>query len=546
MKYLVVILMTAVITQAGVIHPHLAEKLEVLQEDESIAAIVHMKAQADLLILPRGTPKAEKIQYLMDFAEQHQADLINYLESLGNQVIINQTWWIFDGLMFTSTREIIERVAARADVDFVIDDFVIQLDTKVVETRTPGWNIDKVDAELCWDDGYTGAGVIVGNMDTGVDVSHAAFGGRWVPGGWYDAVNGQPNPYDDHGHGTHTMGTLCGGDGNGPFTDDIGVAPGATFIAAKCFNSGGSGQSSWIHNAFSWFAGQDATVCSNSWGSSSTTSTAFWNDCINLRNMDIYPVFSIGNTGPYPGSAGTPGNFPIVTGVGSTNSSDNLASSSGRGPAPNQSPWNSPSNWGRPDWNLTKPDISAPGVSVRSSVPGGGYGYMSGTSMACPHVAGAVALCLEKNAALDYFAIYNYILDEADEPPQGAPYPNNNYGWGRLNCYSTLTAVPVGVEEVESPQPITELGFSLTPNPVASYLTLNLQIPVRNSINVNIYNVAGRFIRTLASNRSLDYGNHNLTWNLRDVNNKTVANGVYFVMLETTTDRISKKIVVAR
>jgi bacillopeptidase F len=90
-----------------------------------------------------------------------------------------------------------------------------------------------VSAPLCWNDGYDGSGIVVGNIDTGVDHDHPCFGTRWVSGGWYDGVNGQPDPYDDHGHGTHTMGTICGGDGNGPFADDVGIAPGAQFIAAK-------------------------------------------------------------------------------------------------------------------------------------------------------------------------------------------------------------------------------------------------------------------------------------------------------------------------
>ena len=237
MKYLLAIITTVIIAQAGIIHPQLAEKLEVLNENETIEVIVHMKAQADLTTMPKGTPKAEKIQYLQYFAAQHQADLIGYLESLGDKVTINQTWWIFDGLMFTSTEDIIEAVAAREDIDYVIDNFdsyITPLNKgEEIEPRTPEWNISIISADLCWNDGYTGAGIVVGNIDTGVEESHPAFGGRWVPGGWFDGINGQPNPYDDHGHGTHTMGTICGGDGNGPFADDIGVAPGANFIAAK-------------------------------------------------------------------------------------------------------------------------------------------------------------------------------------------------------------------------------------------------------------------------------------------------------------------------
>ena len=451
MKYILSILILLGFAGAGMIHPQLAEKLGNLNNNETIAVIVHMKAQADLTIMPKGTTKAEKLLYLKEFAREHQAELLSYLRSQDDKIKNLRTFWIFNGMVLTTTKDLIKKIAQREDVDYVIDDFIVKIDTKVDpkqsqvdDTRAPEWNITTVSAPQCWNDGFDGAGIITGNIDTGCEVSHPAFHGRWVSGGWYDAVNGQSTPYDDHGHGTHTMGTICGGDGNGSDPNDIGVAPGANFIAAKAFDSNGSGQSSWIHDAFQWYGTQNVQVCSNSWGSSST-STEFWQDCLNLRNLGIYVVFAIGNSGPGSGSATAPGNFPTVTGVGATDSGDNIASFSGRGPAPNQSPWNDTQYWERPDWNRTKPDISAPGVNIRSSIPGGGYqGGWDGTSMATPHVAGAVTIMLQKNPALDYNTIYNILLDYADHPSQGSPYPNNNYGWGRLNCYAALNAVPSG------------------------------------------------------------------------------------------------------
>jgi bacillopeptidase F len=233
------IFITATIVIAGVIHPQLADKLSLLDNNEPFQVIVHMKAQADLSSLPKETTKTEKILYLQEFAKSNQANLINYLESFGENVTIDQTWWIFNGLMFTSTKDIIEAVAKREDVDYVIDNFNCYIDVEHEKheantgARTPEWNISKIMADSCWNYGYDGTGIIVGNIDTGVDINHPCFGNRWVPGGWYDGINGQPDPYDDHGHGSHVMGIICGGDGNGPFVDDIGVASGANFIAAK-------------------------------------------------------------------------------------------------------------------------------------------------------------------------------------------------------------------------------------------------------------------------------------------------------------------------
>ena len=104
----------------------------------------------------------------------------------------------------------------------------------------PERNIDQVKADSVWAEGYTGQGIVVGTIDSGVEYNHPAFGGRWrSTDGWYDPYNDSTLPYDDQGHGTHAMGSICGGDGPGPYPDDIGVAPGATFIAAKGFSSDG-------------------------------------------------------------------------------------------------------------------------------------------------------------------------------------------------------------------------------------------------------------------------------------------------------------------
>jgi bacillopeptidase F len=251
-------------------------------------------------------------------------------------------------------------------------------------------------------------------MDTGVDITHPALEGKWLSPYWYDAVNNQPNPYDDNGHGTYTMGIILGGDGFGPFEKDIGVAPGAKFVACKIFNADGSGYSSWIHSGFQkileWKSqGVPIVAVSNSWGSIVTTSTEFWQDCLNWKNAGIIPVFAIGGGGPTPGSANTPANFPIVIGVGSTDQNDNIASFSARGPAPNQSPWNNTQYWPRPDWNLTKPDISAPGVNVYSSIPGGGYASWNGTSMACPSCCWCNCNPLSKKSKFNIYRCIQFI-----------------------------------------------------------------------------------------------------------------------------------------
>lgn len=538
-RYTVILLVAVIIASAGYVHPQLAEILEKVNNNVPIDVIVHMKKQADWSNVPENTAKAEKLLYLQNLAEQDQQEALAYLATLNEKVSVLTTWWIFNGFMMSAPRDVIETIAVREDVDFIIDDFVVYLEDVKVERieemsdRSPTWNITKVSAPLCWDAGYDGTGIIVGNMDTGVYVSHAALIGKWT-GDWYDAVNGQPAPYDDHGHGTHTMGTTCGGDGNGSFTNDIGVAPGCQFMAAKCFNSSGSGQSSWIHNSFQWYAGQNAVVVGNSWGSSSTTSTAYWNDCINWRNLGIYPVFSIGNTGPGSGTAGTPGNYPTVTGVGGTDSNDNMYYYSGRGPAPNQYPWNDTQYWGRPDWNFIKPDIAAPGQSVPSSLPNGGYGNMSGTSMACPHVTGAAAICLQKDPTVEYDTLYQILLDNADHPAQGGSYPNNNYGWGRLNCYAALSAFP-GVREQKSDVSVNSINvFPMISRGTPYTIAYAMKAPT--GARVSVFNASGQSIM------ERDYGTVNGMGEISLELNRC-AQGIYFITVETDVATTTHKVI---
>jgi subtilisin family serine protease len=373
-------------------------------------------------------------------AQNSQAPLVADLAQFGNAAVVNEQFWVINGLHLLASPDVIRWLSTRKDVAVIYDDapvFLIDAGSEAtgggIDTP-PRWNISKVSAPTCWSAGYDGTGVIVAQTDTGVDASHVALQGRFS-GYWHDSINGQSSPYDDNGHGTHTMGTILGQNG-------IGVAPGATFVAVKVLSGGGSGSSSQTLNGMQWIANLAATVdikvMSASWGSSARTDDWVWNTCQTYKSIGILPVFANGNDGPGSGTVGSPGDYPLVLGVGATDSSDNIASFSSRGPAPNQSPWNVSSNWFRPDWNLTKPDLSAPGVNIYSCWPGGGYQTLQGTSMATPHVAGAVAILCQANPNLDPTTMYQMLLEGSDQPSQGQPYPNQNYGWGRLNVFQAL------------------------------------------------------------------------------------------------------------
>lgn len=438
----VVLLCTAAL--AGYIEPNLERKLLTVEPDEYITINIHLQERPDLTVFPASTTPEEKVVYLKDFAARTQAELLGYIDALGINVTDIHAWWISNVITLRARPGVIPMIAQRSDVDYVVEDMIVEIDRTVSEpdAMAPAWNIAKVMADSCWNAGFDGRGVVLGNIDTGVYTSHSGFGGRWrTVNGWFDGVNGQPTPYDDHGHGTHTMGTICGGTYSGT---EYGVAKGAPFICAKALNASGQGNSMTTRPCMQWLANlgsQSARAVGNSWGfSGNPTILEYWDDVINLRNLGIYMIFSIGNDGSGSGTAGPPGNFPTVIGVGATDNADNIASYSSRGPAPNQSPWNETRYWPRADWNLIKPNLSAPGSNVTSFSPSGGTATMSGTSMACPHVAGAAGILLQKNPTLDFTQIYNLLLDNIDRPSQGGTYPNNNYGWGRLNVWKALRA----------------------------------------------------------------------------------------------------------
>jgi hypothetical protein len=245
------------------------------------------------------------------------------------------------------------------------------------------------------------------------------------------------------------MGTMVGGDGPGPFTPDIGVAPGAEWIAAKGCEDFSCTESSLISGGQFLLAPTDLQgqnpdpskrpdVINNSWGSDDPNDTFFKGVVDAWRAAGIVPVFAIGNAGEFGcATAGTPGNFAEVIGVGATDINDEIAYFSSRGPAPD----------GR-----VKPDVTAPGVNVTSSVPGGGYEAFDGTSMATPHTAGTIALMLSAKPSLrgQFDAIAGTLegtaLDHFDDSCGGDPSgdPNNVYGDGRIDALAAVQLVKTG------------------------------------------------------------------------------------------------------
>jgi hypothetical protein len=476
----------------GKLTPELESQLAIRGEQEKVYVIVRMIREYPYENV-KNLSISTKANTFREIALNSQKPLIDYLKQFPDKVEIVRQFWVFNGFHMKATKDIIEEVALRNDVWFISHNKIFKIPPLKKETapscRGIEWNIQKIKADSCWAAGFTGKGVVIGHIDTGVYPDHEALQGKST-GYWFDGISGEPLPYDDHNHGTHTLGTILGGDGFGPFENDIGVAPDAKYVCAKGFNSKGWGTYESLDPCFEFMADLkviiDIRAVSNSWGDDNSTALDFWPHCETWKSLGIFPVFANGNSGPGTGSACTPGNYPFVIGVGATDINDNIASFSSRGPAPDLDPWNNPVNWYRPDWNLIKPDISAPGVHVRSAIANGNYAYYQGTSMATPHVCGAVAILCQKNLFLTPEELYNIFTNNADEPSQGAPYPNNTYGWGRLNVWKALQATT----EMDIPY-VTYISHRLTDPPPGGNNNGQFDPRERAEVIVGIKNIGG-------------------------------------------------------
>jgi serine protease AprX len=324
------------------------------------------------------------------------------------------------------------------------------------------WNIAKIRTPEVWSTfDITGTGIVVAGNDTGVQWDHPAlinnyrgWNGSQVDHkyNWLDAINNVSTPYDDNGHGTHTLGTVMGDD---RVTNKIGVAPGAQWIACRNMDNGYGTPATYLEclefflapypmggNPSQGDTSKAPHIINNSWycpleeGCSHDTLL----DAVNsLRAAGIMVVAAAGNFGPACTTINSPpAIYDASFSVGATNSNDGIASFSSRGPITIDSS------------NRLKPNISAPGVGIRSSVTLGTYTQMSGTSMASPHVAGAVALLwsavpdlLGNIEATEYTITQTGVPRTTSQTCGGIPgtqVPNNTYGWGRLDIFSAVSA----------------------------------------------------------------------------------------------------------
>ena len=247
-----------------------------------------------------------------------------------------------------------------------------QPDDSASEDANVPWGVARVDAPSAWPKGR-GEGVKIAVIDTGIDCAHPDLRCDFSAG--MNILDPGSDPRDDNEHGTHVSGTIAG---RGTGAEGVfGVAPRATLMPVKVLDADGAGSLSDIVKGISWATKAGADVINMSLGGPNG-SAALERAVAKAIKAGVVVVCAAGNSGPDPDTVGFPGGYPGVIAVGASDRQDGVAPFSSRGDAV---------------------AFIAPGVNIRSTVPGGGYKKLSGTSMASPHVAGLAALAIERGAS---------------------------------------------------------------------------------------------------------------------------------------------------
>ena len=463
---------------AGTLSAGLERMIAETKDGENISVLLAMKTQADIARLDAElhesrAPLAQRhkvvIDMLRETAKESQASLLEELQVLADEGKIEgyTPYWILNGVIVSAPEGIIRDLAAREDVDLAEPNLRVSLIEPVSESApagrsdigiTPG--LEAIQADRVWYElGIDGTGVLVANMDTGVDGSHEAITSRWrgnhapVSECWLDvAGQGYSTPGDGDGHGSHVMGTICGLAPN----DSIGVAPGAEWIASNpIMMSSGSSFDNAVITSLQWFADPDEDsgtiddvpdVVQNSWGVNENFSgyydcdTRWWTAIDNCEAAGVVLTWSAGNEGSSSQTLRSPADRATSAtncfSVGSCTTDGNTISSfSSRGPS------------GCGGAYAVKPEVTAPGSDIYSIDAYGDYTLLSGTSMAGPHVAGVVALMRAAAPDADVTTVKQILMDTAVD--RGSAGEDNDWGYGLVDAFAAVQQIMDGYGIVE-------------------------------------------------------------------------------------------------
>jgi subtilisin len=294
------------------------------------------------------------------------------------------------------------------------------------------WGVKRIDAGVIHGNGNKGTGVKIAVIDSGIDYTHPDLDAKYAGG--YDFVNNDSNPMDDHGHGTHVVGIIAAQDND---VGVVGVSPEVKLYALKVLNSQGNGSWSDAIAALEWAVENGIQITNNSYGSREDPGLIVKQAFDNAASAGILHVAAAGNSGSCGGGDDTveyPARFESVIAVGATTKSDT-----------------------RPCFSSTGDTIElvAPGVSINSTLNGGGYGTQSGTSMASPHVAGTAALVISagvsdtNNNGRINDEVRNILTGTAED--LGTSGRDPEYGYGLVDAESA-----VNIKNAPKPEPLPE------------------------------------------------------------------------------------------
>jgi hypothetical protein len=452
-------------------------------------------ARANRKLRHRRVVEALKLE-----TSRSQATLIDFLnaERSSGKVKSYRPFWITNFVAVTTTASRVAELAARPDIGRVLENRVIELsggkvkeggkaktsaagETLLADTeKIFNWALENMKVRPLWQRGLTGRGILVGNIDSGVDGNHPALASKWrgahgatATESWYDALNGSTFPFDDNSgtHGTGTMGCMVAQSGS----DTVGVAPDAQWIAAKAFGVNNGGDAATIIRCMEWMADPDldpATVddvpdiLNLSFGDikPSTCLDTYWEALDNLKLLGVVLIIASGNKADHGIKVTSPANGPNFFAVTSVDSLWEWASESVSGPS-------------LCNPNVIKPDIVAPGHLIRttSGTQNGSllYKNSTGSSFACPLAAGVAALVRQSNPELTPDEIYEVLRGSATD--LGVVGPDTLFGYGAINAENavdlagspsrpwlaiTNIELNAGIDELVSPG--EDIGVALT------------------------------------------------------------------------------------
>ncbi len=460
---------------AQISNPSVKISSRVMAETENggtTEALIVLTEKADLRPAALLQSKVEKgrfvVNALREVANRTQAPILHDLQARG---IPYQSFYIANMIKITGGRAVMQELAARPDVASIeanpyVKALLPQANRGFFANEPNGieWNVQRVKAPDVWALGFHGEGMVVAGADTGTQWDHPSMKNQYrgwngttvnFDYNWHDATSQHsPTPIDPHGHGTFTVSQMVGDDGQG---NQIGVAPGAKWISCRNMDASGTGSPSTYAECFQFLIAPypvggdpnqgDPTKApdsiNNSWGcpTSEGCSANTLKDITDaVRAAGIFPAVAAGNSGSSCSTVTDPPSiYASSVTVGATTSTNAIASFSSRGPVTVDGS------------NRIKPNISAPGQNIRGAVPGNGYqSGWSGTSMATPHVAAAVALLWQaKPGLVGNIDQTQTILSHSSNPAITQSFnqhcgitpgnlPNNIYGWGLLDILKAV------------------------------------------------------------------------------------------------------------